>query len=238
MLSMKTELLTKIENILKNQKKLDKGIKDKSKILEIKTGKLEYILEEKEALFNKLQNELAENKELRKKHNKIGSSSKKKKKGIFSSLMGYFQKEDRDNIDVSNGKIKKNQEGSIQNLEKDFENSESYVASNPEFETIDFNQIRLDFVNKESKNDEIIIEKKKEINEIKSNEEIDENKKKINVTGNSTEQTKLSKDNNNESNEEQDEETKTSSNNQEEEDSDQEDDILERLKKNLNAVPD
>ena len=234
MKKMKLNLEQKILFYKKKNTEITSLIKKRKEILDIKTGKLEYILEEKEALFNKLHLELAENKILKKK---FDSYQKKKKKGFFSSFYNYFQKEDLDNIDVSDGKVKKNiLVDTKKNLVENFDKAESYIDNNPEFNTIDFNKIRLDIaennIMEEIDNLEIKeINENNENNEIKENEEKNENKVK-----NENKENKVNEDN--EENEDNEDSGDEEESDEEEDDGEEDDDnILDSLRKNLDAFP-
>ena len=84
--------------------------------MEIKTGKLDYILEEKESLFIKLHDEIATNKKLKKNM----SFKKQKKKGFFSNWLGFLNKDNKNVIETSQGTIKKNIVTNKKNLLKEF----------------------------------------------------------------------------------------------------------------------
>ena len=82
---------------------IKKEIKDRKNVLKIKTGWLEYIREEKEAVFNKL------NLKMQKTNNKINNkgSSGSYKDWIFGKLLKTMGA-DFSVIETSNGLVEKN----------------------------------------------------------------------------------------------------------------------------------
>lgn len=121
------DLETKNRELLAQKAELEKK-------LEIKSGRLEFILDEKENLFAKLQKIMELNQELKKKgHNKPKSEQKKGwfKGGWFSGVKNYFKKRDLENIDVSGGKVRKNikEDGRPMDISDQLENSSSYFTS-------------------------------------------------------------------------------------------------------------
>ena len=235
MLEMKNSIKTRIKHFEKKNIETKTKIKKRKEILDIKTGKLEYILEEKEALFNKLHLELAENKELKKK---FDSYKKKKKKGFFSSFIGYFKKEDFENIDVSGGKVKKNILLDSKNLAADFENGDSYIDKNPDFNTIDFNKIRLDIsennILQDLDNLEIRVKERNLENEAENGNGAENGKEGENgEEGNNGREGKGFEGIKGEEDGESEEESEEGS---EEESDDDKNDILDKLRKNLEAV--
>lgn len=107
---------------------------DLGKKLEIKSGRLEFILDEKENLFAKLQKVMELNQELKKKAEKQPRPAQGKgwfKGGWFSGVKNYFKKKDLETIDVSGGKVRKNikDDGRPMNISDQLENSSSYFTS-------------------------------------------------------------------------------------------------------------
>ena len=117
-----------------------------SKKVVIKSGKLEFILDEKEVLFEELQKVMEKNRKLKNQMKKrddahrqanpgffgrIAKNSKiQKGLGWFSSVKGYFKKKELDTIAVSGGKVKKNiKDGKPMNIGEQLENSHSFFAS-------------------------------------------------------------------------------------------------------------
>jgi hypothetical protein len=135
MQQMHKDLLDKTKAVEDDNAQLEAKIKGLEDVLEVKAGKLDYILEQKEALFNKLQLAISENKEL-----KLQSAKKNeqgKKKGLISSLFGYFQQDSYSSIDVSQGKVKKSEiEVNPKNLVKQFNNQQSFYSTHDAFDEI------------------------------------------------------------------------------------------------------
>ena len=132
---MHEDLLNKIKGIQDENAQIEGKIKDLEEILEVKAGKLDYILEQKEALFNKLQLAITENKEY-----KVQSAKKSdngKKKGLFSSFFSYFQQDNYSTIDVTEGKVKKSEiDVNPKNLVKQFNTPQSFVSNLDELENL------------------------------------------------------------------------------------------------------
>lgn len=150
--AMHLDLRQKIEGVGVVTKTLENKISSRTEELQIKSGKLEYILEEKEALFNKLQLALSENKELKKE---LEMTKKTKKKSLIGSLWGMLKREKYDTIDVSNGKVKKNVDLSkVKDGEKAFSNSRSFITDNPNFDDVDLSGIGKQEENKEDVEEE------------------------------------------------------------------------------------
>jgi hypothetical protein len=132
---MHQDLLAKIKNTQDENSQLEGKIKDLEEVFEFKAGKLDYILEQKEALFNMLQLAIAENKEF--KNHSAKKNDQGKKKGLFSSLLGYFQQDNYSTIDVSQGKVKKSEiDVNPKNLVKQFNNPQSFYSNHDAFDNI------------------------------------------------------------------------------------------------------
>ena len=108
------DFLSEKISVLKMEKVyLEKQISNREEIYETKIGKLNYIREEKEAVFNKFQNYLNENRNLKRLFVKTESNNSKKNQGnILQNILNYFKDDSFDTIDVSNGKVSKNLEKS------------------------------------------------------------------------------------------------------------------------------
>lgn len=132
---MHQDLLNKIKGIQDENSQIEGKIKDLEEILEVKAGKLDYILEQKEALFNKLQLAITENKEFKSQSAK--KSDPGKKKGLFSSFFNYFQQDNYSTIDVTQGKVKKSEiDVNPKNLVKQFNNPQSFFSNHDELDNI------------------------------------------------------------------------------------------------------
>ncbi len=130
---MQNDLMNKLKSAEQENIQLETKIKELEDTLEVKSGKLDYILEEKEALFNKLQLAISENKEY--KNQKANKISTIKKGGLFSSLVGYFKQDNFENIDVTEGKVKKNEfEVNSRKLIQEFNQPQSFFSNNSEFD--------------------------------------------------------------------------------------------------------
>jgi hypothetical protein len=227
MLSMKQLLREKIEILNGENELLKTSIQKRKDILDIKTGKLEYILEEKEGLFNKLHNELAENKELKEKLNLV---HQKKSKGFFSSLMGYFHKEDLDNISTSKGNIKKHiLVDNKKTLIEGFENSDSFM---PDFDKIDFNKIRLDIDDKNIPETE-----KKDAKDTNKEDKEERANLEMIPTKESDEDKIVEVITNNIDGYENHKESEESEEDDDDDDEEDGESIVDLLRKNLNAIP-
>jgi hypothetical protein len=109
---------------------------DLEKKLEIKSGRLEFILDEKENLFAKLQKVMDLNQRLKKKQEAKNPVPQKKGKGWFNSgwfsgVKDYFKKKELETIDVSGGKVRKNikEDGQPMGIDDQMENSGSFFAN-------------------------------------------------------------------------------------------------------------
>ena len=132
---MHQDLLDKIKRTEADNGQIQSKIKELEDLLEVKSGKLDYILEEKEALFNKLQLAITENKELKSQYGK--KTEQPKKRGMFSSLVSYFKQDNFATIDVTEGKVKKSEiEVNPKNLIKEFNNPQSFFSNNSEFDSV------------------------------------------------------------------------------------------------------
>lgn len=107
-----------------------------AKKLEIKSGRLEFILDEKENLFSKLQKIMELNQKLKKEENKKKPKAVANKKGWFkggwfSGVKDYFKKKDLETIDVSDGKVRKNikDNGEPMGIDEQFENTQSFFTN-------------------------------------------------------------------------------------------------------------
>ena len=142
--------LSQIENMTSvisdvHQKTLDLETKNRellerktelAKKLEIKSGRLEFILDEKENLFSKLQKIMELNQKLKKEENKKKPKAVANKKGWFkggwfSGVKDYFKKKDLETIDVSDGKVRKNikDNGEPMGIDEQFENTQSFFTN-------------------------------------------------------------------------------------------------------------
>lgn len=132
---IRDSLVEKIRLLQEESKYLEKQIASKEEYLETKTGKLSYIREEKEAVFNSLQNALNENRRLRANNAKNAQQKPKKTGGFLGGVLSYFSKETYDSIDVLGGKVKKTKvDVNQKNLKKEIEKpSESFFALNKNF---------------------------------------------------------------------------------------------------------
>lgn len=78
------------------------------KTLEQKSGKLEFLLEKKEVIFDKLQSAITENKRLKSGAPKL-VKNEKRNHGLFSSIFEIFLNENGlETIETSSGRVKKN----------------------------------------------------------------------------------------------------------------------------------
>jgi uncharacterized protein YoxC len=120
-----------------NQELLNKK-NELEKKLEVKSGSLEFILDEKETLFNNYQKLIELNKTLKEnsKSKSLTNNKKQEKKGWLSSswitgVSKYFKKKEYENIDVSKGKIRKNikSNGEPLNIDDQLKNSSNFFAS-------------------------------------------------------------------------------------------------------------
>lgn len=132
---IRDSLIEKIRVLQEESKYLEKQIATKEDYLETKSGKLSYIREEKEAVFNSLQNALNENRRLRANKAKNAQQKPKKTGGFLGGVFSYFSKETYDSIDILGGKVKKTKVDVNQNnLKKEIEQpSESFFALNKNF---------------------------------------------------------------------------------------------------------
>ena len=134
---IRDSIIEKIESIKIEQTENEKTISRKEEIFETKTGKLRYIREEKEAIFNSFQNALNENRTLKQNQQKLKPEKNKKKSvGIFGSILGLLKKDKFDSIDVSDGKISKtNVNINQKTIAKDFDKpGQSFFALNKDFQ--------------------------------------------------------------------------------------------------------
>ena len=215
------DLKTKIETLENSNKELEGRIKFKTDELEVKSGKLEYILEEKEALFNKLQLALSENKDLVKLNH---SDKKKQKKGLVSSIFGFLRNDNYDTIDITAGKVKKNADyNDSKKMLYDFDNSQSYITNNPDFDVVNLDQIDIGF--HEQNPDEYAQEEYQKENTNYSKEDINEEIEDVKMM---TEEVQIN-ENENETQKEKEHENGDNEDNY--------DDMLNMIRENLNIVP-
>ena len=134
---VRDSIVEKIASLKIEHLELETTIARKAEILETKSGKLGYIREEKEAIFNSFQNALNENRTFKQNQKKQKpEKSKKKSGGIFGSILGLLKKDNFDSIDVSDGKIAKTNVNVNHNtIAKDFDKpNQSFFAVIKDFQ--------------------------------------------------------------------------------------------------------
>lgn len=153
-------IIEKIKFLQEESMNLDNIIKKKKEKLEVKNGALAYVRDEKESVFNSLQNALTENKKLKVNQTKKDPKEGKKKTGfgLFSGVLSYFKKENFDSIDTLDGKIAKtNVQVNPKSIEKTFNNGKgSYFDIHSEFDAkTSSNQIE-EIIVAQTKSEEIV----------------------------------------------------------------------------------
>jgi hypothetical protein len=147
------DLETKNRDLLSKKSELEKK-------LEIKSGRLEFILDEKENLFAKLQKIMELNQQLKKKKNLAKPKQEQKqgwfKGGWFSGVKSYFKKKDLETIDVSGGKVRKNiqDDGKPMNIDDQLENSSSYFTGQTDKDILELRKKRNEQMQKKKQEQE------------------------------------------------------------------------------------
>ena len=154
-------------------------LKQRGRKLEIKSGSLEFILDEKDTLFNNFQKLIEQNKLLKEKSKaQVQEKNKKQdKKGWLSSkwlsgVSNYFKNKDLETIDSSKGKVRKNVKSNGQplNIDDQLKNSSSYFSSRTVEDVEELKRKRkLLKKSKEENSNEKVIEENKEKVETKLN---------------------------------------------------------------------
>ena len=128
------------------------------KKLEIKSGRLEFILDEKENLFSKLQKVMDLNQRLKKKQKTKALTQPKQGKGWFrggwfSGVKEYFKKKDLETIDVSGGKVRKNirDDGQPMGIDDQLENSQSFFTNQSDEDIVELRRKRNQEIQKEKR---------------------------------------------------------------------------------------
>jgi hypothetical protein len=150
-----TDLETKNRDLLAKKTKLEKK-------LEIKSGRLEFILDEKENLFAKLQKIMELNQQLKKKQNAEKPKMENKqgwfKGGWFSGVKNYFKKKDLETIDVSGGKVRKNiqDDGQLMGIDDQLENSTGYFTNQTDKDILELRKKRNEQIQAEKEKEDTI----------------------------------------------------------------------------------
>lgn len=157
------EVREKTQELQKTNQELLNKKNELEKKLEVKSGSLEFILDEKETLFNNFQKLIELNKILKEKSKSkpLNNNKKQENKGWLSSgwisgVSKYFKKNQYENIDVSKGKIRKNikSNGEPLNIDDQLKNSSNFFVSqsDEDFQELKRKRQMLKQSNKESIN--------------------------------------------------------------------------------------